>query len=96
MISLFEHSQCFQKIILNIPCKVTRGFDLHECLDKRYGAVSDTNVGVDMNEVDNLKRTMNAPFVELVGFDRVNEQQSDFSKLRAVDLSQTDLRYIIT
>jgi len=45
-----------------------------------------------MNEVDNLKRTMNAPFVELVGFDRVNEQQSDFSKLRAVDLSQTDLR----
>ena len=91
-IFLFKHSQCFQKIILNIPCKVTRGLDLHECLDKRYGAVSDTNVGVDMNEVDNLKRTMNAPFVELVGFDRVNEQQSDFSKLRAVDLSQTDLR----
>ena len=45
-----------------------------------------------MNEVDNLKREMNAPFIELVGFERVNEQQAEFSKLRAVDLSRTDLR----
>ena len=45
-----------------------------------------------MNEVDNLKREMNAPFIELVGFDRVNAQQADFSRLRAVDLSASDLR----
>ena len=45
-----------------------------------------------MNEVDSLKRELNAPFIELVGFDRVNEQQAEFSKLRAVDLSKTELR----
>ena len=72
--------------------QVTGGIDLEECLNERYGAVSGSNAGVDMSEVANLKREMNAPFIELVGFDRVNEQQADFSKLRAVDLSKTDLR----
>lgn len=75
------------------PRKVTGGIDLDECLNKRYGVVSGSNAGVDMNEIHNLKREMNAPFIELVGFDRVNEQQAVFSKLRAVDLSKTDLRW---
>ena len=72
--------------------QVIGGIDLEECLSERYGAVSGSNAGVDMSDVANLKREMNAPFIELVGFDRVNEQQADFSKLRAVDLSKTDLR----
>ena len=54
--------------------------------------MSDTNAGVDMNELENLKRGMNAPFIELVGFERVNKEQAEFSKLRAIDLSKTDLR----
>ena len=54
--------------------------------------MSDTNAGVDMDELENLKRGMNAPFIELVGFERVNQEQADFSKLRAIDLSKTDLR----
>ena len=66
--------------------------DLYECVNKRYGAVDGSNAGVDLNEVDNLKREMNAPFIELVGFDRVNAQQADFSRLRSVDLSASDLR----
>ena len=45
-----------------------------------------------MKALENLKRGMNAPFIELVGFDQVNQQQADFSKLRAIDLSKTDLR----
>ena len=61
-------------------------------MNRRYGAASGANAGVDLNEVENLKRDMNAPFIELVGFDRVNAQQADFSKLRAVGLSATDLR----
>ena len=72
--------------------QVTGGTDLEDCLNERYGAVSGSSAGVDLNEVNNLKREMNAPFIELVGFDRVNEQQAEFSKLRAVDLSKMDLR----
>ena len=72
--------------------QVTKGLDILECLNQRYGFVSDTNAGVDMSELENLKRGMNAPFIELVGFEKVNQQQAEFSKLRAVDLSKTDLR----
>ena len=61
-------------------------------MNRRYGAISGSNAGVDLNELNNLKREMNAPFIELVGFDRVNAQQADFSNLRAVDLAGSDLR----
>lgn len=74
------------------PRKVTKGIDILECLNQRYGLISDTNAGIDMKALENLKRGMNAPFIELVGFDQVNQQQADFSKLRAIDLSKTDLR----
>ena len=65
---------------------------MNECVRHRYGAVPGSSAGVDLNEVDSLKRGMNAPFVELVGFDRVNAQQADFSKLITVDLTGTDVR----
>ena len=75
-----------------ILLQVTKGIDILECLNQRYGIISDTNAGIDMKALENLKRGMNAPFIELVGFDQVNQQQADFSKLRAIDLSKTDLR----
>ena len=51
-------------------------------LPSRYGS-SET---VDPTEMKKLQREINAPFLEVVGFEKVNRLQKDFANLRIVSL----------
>lgn len=46
-----------------------------EAIRQRYGKVDGATAGVDLNAVSELKREFNIPFIEMVGFEKVNLQQ---------------------
>lgn len=50
----------------------------------RYGLIDDELAGIDRDEVSNLRKEINAPFLELVGFSKVNKKQSKFDQLKIV------------
>lgn len=67
------------------PKKISRGVPILQAIDERYGgAIDDPNVGIDQEELERLKREMNAPFLEMVGFDKVQQTQRDFRRLQVV------------
>ncbi len=53
------------------PAKVTRGVSIPEAVVGRYGAVEGDTAGVDEQELGRLCREIGAPFVTVVGFDKV-------------------------
>ena len=65
--------------------KVQGGICLAEAIQKKYGIV-EGEMQIDEKDIKALQREMNAPFLEMVGFDRINEIQSNFKKLRIVGL----------
>eukprot|EP00094_Tigriopus_californicus_P004608 TCALIF_04438-PA protein Name:"Similar to TBCE Tubulin-specific chaperone E (Pongo abelii)" AED:0.07 eAED:0.07 QI:119/0.4/0.16/1/0.6/0.66/6/0/917 len=67
------------------PKKIARGVPILQAIDERYGgAIDDPNIGINQDELERLKREMNAPFLELVGFDKVQQTQRDFRRLQVV------------
>jgi len=54
----------------------------------RYGLIDDELAGIDRDEVSTLRKEMNAPFLELVGFSKVNKKQSKFDQLKIVWLRE--------
>lgn len=54
----------------------------------RYGLVDDELAGIDRDEVTSLKKEINAPFLELVGFSKVNKKQSKFDQLKIIWLRE--------
>ena len=71
--------------------KIDRGICLAEGVRRRYGEVKGETAGVDEDQLDRLRKEFNAPFVQVVGFDKVNKQQSDFAKLRIVSLKNNGI-----
>jgi dynactin complex subunit len=57
------------------PAKVTTGVSVCEAVAGRYGAVEGSTAGVDEKELRRLCREIGAPFVTVVGFDKVNEKR---------------------
>ena len=53
------------------PAKVTSGVSLCEAVIGRYGAVEGSTAGVDEKELERLCKEIGAPFVTVVGFDKV-------------------------
>ncbi len=74
------------------PKKVSAGMALGEAARRRYGQVEGATAGVDQEVLSGLRREINAPFLEVVGFDKVNRQQSDFARLRVVSLRASQVR----
>lgn len=54
----------------------------------RYGLIDDELAGIDRDEVSSLKKEINAPFLEMVGFSKVNRKQSKFDELKIVWLRE--------
>lgn len=54
----------------------------------RYGLIDDELAGIDREEVSSLRKEINAPFLELVGFSKVNKKQSKFDQLKIVWLRE--------
>ena len=59
------------------PAKVTSGVSVCEAVVGRYGAVEGSTAGVDEKELGRLCREIGAPFVTVVGFDKVMEIRID-------------------
>nr|CAD7204668.1 unnamed protein product [Timema douglasi] len=64
------------------PTKVSLGRPLPDAIKERYGEVEGS--GVDKQEVDQLQKETGAKFIEMVGFEKVNKQQSQFHQLTVV------------
>ena len=67
--------------------KVTEwGKGLLAAVSSKYGIVDGVTAGVDQKHIDELQAEIGARFVEVVGFDKVNKQQSQMKKLRTVSV----------
>ncbi|XP_017879366.1 tubulin-specific chaperone E [Ceratina calcarata] len=72
------------------PGKAKFGISCTEAIKIRYGLINDDNdlAGMDKDTLASLQKEMNAPFVEVVGFSKVNRKQSKFDQLKIVWLRE--------
>ncbi len=70
------------------PKKISAGVALGKAVKDRYGQVEGEMAGVEQDVLDGLQREINAPFLQVVGFDKVNRVQSDFGHLRIVSVRE--------
>ncbi|XP_011503060.1 PREDICTED: tubulin-specific chaperone E [Ceratosolen solmsi marchali] len=68
------------------PIKANFGISCSEAIKIRYGFVDDELAGIDRNSIASVQKTLKAPFVEMVGFSKVNKKQSQFDQLKIVCL----------
>lgn len=54
----------------------------------RYGLINDELAGIDKDILTSLQKEINAPFLEVVGFSKVNRKQSKFDQLKIVGLRE--------
>lgn len=70
------------------PAKAKFGISCPQAIEMRYGLIDDELAGIDREEVSSLRKEINAPFLELVGFSKVNKKQSKFDQLKIVWLRE--------
>ncbi|XP_072755413.1 tubulin-specific chaperone E-like [Anoplolepis gracilipes] len=70
------------------PGKVKFGISCPLAIKMRYGLIDDELAGIDREEVSSLRKEINAPFLDLVGFSKVNKKQSKFDQLKIVWLRE--------
>lgn len=70
------------------PGKVKTGISCPDSIRNRYGLVNDDLAGVDRDNIASLKAKINAPFLEMVGFEKINKKQSTFNQLKIVALRE--------
>ncbi|XP_063216134.1 tubulin-specific chaperone E isoform X2 [Bacillus rossius redtenbacheri] len=68
------------------PHKVSLGQPITCAIIERYGAVEGDMAGVNKDNLESLKHEIKARFIEMVGFDKVNKQQSHFEDLKIVSV----------
>ncbi|CAH2002582.1 unnamed protein product [Acanthoscelides obtectus] len=75
--------------------KVTFGQSLIQAIKSRYGCVEDDTTA-KLNEQTMLKfqQDINAPFLQLVGFDKVADKQRDFNSLQVVSVRSMNVNGI--
>merc|ERR1719483_601078 len=67
--------------------KVTQwGVGLVNAVEERYGEVEGDTGGVEQKEMEDLQAEIGARFVQVVGFDRVNKEQSQIKDLKTVSI----------
>jgi len=67
--------------------KVTQpGIGLVEAVKDRYGVVEGKTAGVEQDKIMDLQAEIGARFVEVVGFDKVNKEQSQTKGLKTVSV----------
>ncbi|CAL1685652.1 unnamed protein product [Lasius platythorax] len=70
------------------PGKVKFGISCPQAIKMRYGLIEDELAGINRDEVSSLRKEINAPFLDLVGFSKVNKKQSKFDQLKIVWLRE--------
>ncbi|KAJ8678996.1 hypothetical protein QAD02_014783 [Eretmocerus hayati] len=68
------------------PGKANFGVSCPEAIRIRYGLIDDELAGIDKDTIASIRKTLNAPFVEMVGFQKVNRKQSKFDQLEIICL----------
>ena len=71
--------------------KLQGGIGLIEAVKERYG-VAQGEVQIDPQNVTALQREINAPFLEMVGFDKVNKIQGNFKNLKFISLKKMGIK----
>lgn len=66
------------------PGKANFGISCPEAIRVRYGFVDDELAGIDRKTIASVQKSLNAPFVEMVGFSKVNRKQSEFDQLKII------------
>ena len=69
--------------------KISKGVSLENAVEDRYGSSPEA----DPEEIERLRRDINAPFLQLVGFEKVNETQSDYAKLKTISVRDMGVSY---
>lgn len=62
--------------------KISSGISFEKSIEERYGGSADA----DPEEIESIRRDINAPFVELVGFDKVHQDQSNYALLKTISV----------
>ncbi|KAH0951299.1 hypothetical protein HN011_002077 [Eciton burchellii] len=70
------------------PGKAKFGISCPKAIEIRYGLINDELAGINRDEISNLRKEINAPFLELVGFSKVNKKQSKFDELKIIWLRE--------
>ncbi|XP_053973268.1 tubulin-specific chaperone E isoform X1 [Hylaeus volcanicus] len=70
------------------PGKAKFGISCPQAIKIRYGLIDDELAGIDRDTLTSLQKEINAPFLEVVGFSKVNRKQSKFDQLKIVWLRQ--------
>ncbi|XP_012135137.2 glyoxalase 1 [Megachile rotundata] len=70
------------------PGKAKFGISCPEAIKMRYGLINDELAGIDRDTLTSLQKEINAPFLEVVGFSKVNKKQSRFDQLKIVGLRE--------
>lgn len=70
------------------PGKIKFGISCSQAIKQRYGLINDELAGVDRDTLSSLQKEINAPFLEMVGFSKVNKKQSKFDQLKIVCLRE--------
>ncbi|EZA50346.1 hypothetical protein DMN91_003520 [Ooceraea biroi] len=70
------------------PGKAKFGISCPKAIEMRYGLINDEFAGINRDEISSLRKEINAPFLELVGFSKVNRKQSKFDELKIVWLRE--------
>lgn len=69
--------------------KAKFGISCPHAIEARYGLVADDELaGIDRENLASLQKEINAPFLEMVGFAKVNRKQSKFDQLKIVCLRE--------
>ncbi|KAG7198222.1 hypothetical protein KM043_005629 [Ampulex compressa] len=66
------------------PGKARFGISCPDAIKIRYGLINDEFAGIDRDTLTSLQKEMNAPFLEVVGFSKVNKKQSKFDQLKII------------
>lgn len=70
------------------PGKARFGISCPEAIKIRYGFINDELAGIDRDTLISLQKEINAPFLEVVGFSKVNKKQSKFDQLKIIWLRE--------
>ena len=62
--------------------KISPGVTFRDAVEDRYGSTPDA----DPDLLESIRKDINAPFVQLVGFDKVNRTQSNFAELTTISV----------
>ena len=62
--------------------KISKGRTFQEAVEDRYGSTPDA----DPDMIEQIRKDINAPFLQLVGFEKVNAAQSNYAELSTISV----------